>query len=141
MSEFAGLPEEPELPEQLQARRRRPLSTGLCVFLLAVGAVLLFALRSGTTFLRLNLHVVGVILILTGLLGLLLPRIPGATAYPDRLRRWIIPSGTTGYGAGPPGGFADGYGERQPMVEDSSLKPGGPTLADEVLSMEQDPPL
>jgi hypothetical protein len=40
----------------------------------------------------LNVHVVGVILILAGLLGLLLPRLAGGPLKPDRLRRWVRPN-------------------------------------------------
>jgi hypothetical protein len=53
-------------------RRPRAFSTGLGLGLIAVGAVLLFAVPSGSPG-WINLHVVGVILIIVGVLGLLLP--------------------------------------------------------------------
>jgi hypothetical protein len=52
-------------------RRRRAISIGTGIFLIAAGAILLFAVTAGTS--PLNWHIVGVILILTGVAGLLLP--------------------------------------------------------------------
>jgi hypothetical protein len=49
---------------------RRVMSTGFAITLIAVGAVLRFAVATTSTH-GLNLHVVGVILILAGVLGLL----------------------------------------------------------------------
>jgi hypothetical protein len=43
----------------------------------------------------LNLHIVGVILILAGALGLLLPPLARGPLKPDRLRRWVVPEATT----------------------------------------------
>jgi hypothetical protein len=58
--------------EQIQpAGGRRVMSTGFAITLIAVGAVLRFAVATTSTH-GLNLHVVGVILILAGVLGLLL---------------------------------------------------------------------
>jgi hypothetical protein len=72
------------------AGRRRLMGTGSGLFLIGAGAVLLFAVPAGWP--GLNLHVVGIIVALTGVLGLLLP---GAARglRPDRLRRWVNPSG------------------------------------------------
>jgi hypothetical protein len=137
MKAFDGQPEEQE------TGNRRALSIGLCIFLITLGAVLRFAVRAGTT-LGLNLHVVGLILILSGLLGLILPRLTGIPTYRDKMRRWVIPKGSARYGAGPGGGFGDdGYGvaDGEPMIEESGLDTDDPTLADEVLSFEKDPPL
>ena len=50
---------------------RRVMSTGAGVTLIAVGAILRFALAPGSPH-GLNVHVVGVVLILAGVLGLLL---------------------------------------------------------------------
>lgn len=74
------------------AGSRRLMGTGSGLFLIGVGAVLLFAVPAGSLF-RLNLHVVGVIVGLTGVLGLLLP---GAARglRSNGLRRWVNPSGT-----------------------------------------------
>ena len=49
---------------------RRVMSTGFAIMLIAVGAVLRFAVATTSTH-GLNVHVVGVILILAGVLGLL----------------------------------------------------------------------
>ncbi len=74
------------------AAKRRAMSAGMGLSLLAVGAILLFAVRAGSLF-GLNLHVVGVIVMLVGILGLLLPAVAQGPK-PDRLRRWVNPSGT-----------------------------------------------
>jgi hypothetical protein len=50
---------------------RRVMSTGVAITLIAVGAILRFALAPGSPH-GLNVHVVGVVLILAGALGLLL---------------------------------------------------------------------
>ena len=92
---------------------RRALSTGLCIFLLAAGAVLWFALPAGRH-LGINLHVVGIIVVCAGLLGLVLRRLPSMRVNTDLLSRWVIPRRATG---------------------------PGETLADDVLGAEQQPPL
>jgi hypothetical protein len=73
---------------------RRVRGTGLGFFLLATGAVLLFAVRSGSIF-GLKLHVVGIVVLAAGVLRLLLQLPPAMRAgpRPDRLRRWVNPSG------------------------------------------------
>ena len=76
---------------------RRALSTGLCIFLLALGAVLWFAVPAGR-FLGINLHAVGIIVVCAGLLGLLLRRLPSMKVNTDLLSRWVIPRGATGPG-------------------------------------------
>jgi hypothetical protein len=75
------------------ARRRRAVSTGMSLFLIAAGAILLLAVPAGSSF-GINLHVVGIIVILTSVLGLLLPPETGISGAHDRLRRWVNPSGT-----------------------------------------------
>jgi hypothetical protein len=58
--------------EEIQpAGGRRVMSTGFAIMLIVVGAVLRFAVATTSTH-GLNVHVVGVILILAGVLGLLL---------------------------------------------------------------------
>jgi hypothetical protein len=57
--------------EQVAPAGGRVLGTGTCIVLIAVGAVLRFALSAGSPH-DLNVHVVGVIVIGAGLLGLLL---------------------------------------------------------------------
>jgi hypothetical protein len=71
---------------------RRALSTRVGLFLIAVGAVLLFAVPAGS-FLGINLHVAGIIIIVVGVLGLLLPARAQGGRQPGGLRRWINPSG------------------------------------------------
>ncbi len=119
---------------------RRAFSTGRCIFLLSVGAVFRFALPGGSH-LGVNLHVVGVIVICAGLLGLILPRLPGAPVIKDRLRRWVVPSGSGGFRGDPDCGYQGREAYGQPMVGDLSAEPGRPTLADDLLSAEKDPPL
>lgn len=66
------------------------MRTGTGIFLITVGAILLFALRSGSPH-WLNLQIVGVILILAGSLGLLLPRLARSGRDGDWMRRWVRP--------------------------------------------------
>ena len=68
------------------------MGTGTGIFLITVGAILRFALPGGSPH-GLNLHIVGVILILAGILGLLLPPLARGPLKPDRLRRWVVPRG------------------------------------------------
>ncbi len=75
--------------------RRRAMSTGMGLFLIAAGAILLFALPTGSF--GVNLHIVGVIVIVVGILGLLLPAVVQGPKL-DRLRRWVNPSGQDGPG-------------------------------------------
>lgn len=79
------------------ARRGRALSTGTGLALIAVGAVLLFAVPDDSP-LHINLHAVGIIVIVFGVLGLLLPaRLWGGPAAGAQtsggLRGWLNPSG------------------------------------------------
>lgn len=76
-------------PARGPAGGRNPMRTGTAISLITTGAILLFALVGTPHWL--NLHVVGLILILTGGLGLLLPRLARDPLHPDRLRRWVRP--------------------------------------------------
>ncbi len=67
-------------------------------FPIGVGAVLLFAVRTGP-WASLNLHVVGIIVLIVGVLWLLLPGLRIAPT-PDRRRRWINPSAIDDPGVG-----------------------------------------
>src|SRR6478672_10527329 len=80
----------PAPPAQPRPDGRRGMRTGTGIFLITAGAILRFALAAGSPH-GLNVHVVGVILILAGLLGLLLPRLAGGPLKPDRLRHWVRP--------------------------------------------------
>jgi hypothetical protein len=70
------------------------MSTSGGIFLVTVGAILRFALAPGSPH-GVNLHVVGVILMLAGVVGLLLPRV-AARGPRDRLRRWVRPGSDPG---------------------------------------------
>lgn len=87
--------EYPGEPGPSRSGGRRALSTGLCIFLLAAGAVFWFALPAGRH-LGINLHVVGIITVCAGLLGLVLRRLPSMRVNTDLLSRWVIPRGATG---------------------------------------------
>jgi hypothetical protein len=79
---------------------RRAMSYGLCLALIVIGAVLRFALTARSPH-GLNVHVVGVILILAGVLGLILPflaRLPR-----DRRRRPAPPGRPPAYVRTAPG--------------------------------------
>jgi len=64
----------------------------MALFLIAIGAILWFAIPKVSLF-GLNLHVVGVVLLLTGVAGLLLPRMAGGHLNPRRLSPWLRPRG------------------------------------------------
>ncbi len=104
---------------------RPAMRTGTGIFLLTAGAIMLFALRSGSPH-WLNLQIVGVILILAGGLGLLLPRL--ARSRRDWLRRWVRPGQSEDFGV--PFTTADQGGEELSQAD------GAPTLADDLLSYE-----
>jgi hypothetical protein len=108
---------------------RRAMSTGAGIFLITVGAILLFALTADASPRWINLHTVGLILILAGVLGLTLPRLsrsPGSS-----FRRWVVPMLPSGdESAGEPDLI------RRPGADDDR-----PTLADELLGDEHDPPI
>jgi hypothetical protein len=77
---------------------RRAMSNGMCIALIVAGAVLRFALTARSPH-GLNVHIVGVILILAGVLGLILPfltRLPQNRARrPSPPGRQPIPAQTT----------------------------------------------
>jgi hypothetical protein len=134
VSRYAGQPGSP------RSGGRRALSTGLCIFLLTAGAIFWFALPAGSH-LGINLHVVGIIVVCAGLLGLVLRRLPGMPASRDLLSRLVIPRRTTGPGEGPAGEHQYSEDDNQPMVANLSAESGRPTLADVLLNAEKDPPL
>ena len=103
------------------------MNAGAAIFLMTVGAILLFALTPDASPRWINLRVVGVILILAGVLGLLVRRSPG-----NGLRRWIVP-------------MLPASEEPEAGEADLIRRPGDPrdhpTLADELLGTEHDPPV
>jgi hypothetical protein len=81
---------------------RRVMSTGAAITLIAVGAILRFALAPGSPH-GVNVHVVGVVLILAGVLGLvlslLLPLVrtgPRQRQSQQRQPRWLTRRGRPG---------------------------------------------
>src|SRR5512140_1186354 len=92
----------PAPPGQPVAGARRGMRTGTGIFLITAGAVLRFALAAGSPH-GLNVHIVGVILMLAGLLGLLLPPLAQGPLKPDRLRRWVRPGQPDAYDQAPTG--------------------------------------
>ncbi len=117
------------------------MRTGVGIALIIVGAVLRFALSAGSPH-GLNVHMVGIILILAGVLGLLLPRLARVPRAPrDRLRRWVYPAKPQA-GDKPPAAEDPGVHNYRPTgSEDLFSYPDGPTPADGLLSHEHDPPL
>jgi hypothetical protein len=110
---------------------RRAMSTGAALFIIAVGAIMLFALTAAASPSWINLHTVGIILILTGVLGLLLPRVkrfPGG-----EFRRWVVPM--TPQQDQPSGGG------KTDLVRRPGVDGDYPTLADDLLREEHDPPI
>ncbi|MDX6417871.1 MAG: hypothetical protein QOG28_2491 [Trebonia sp.] len=74
---------------------RGVMSTGVGITLIAVGAILRFALAGGSPH-GLNVHVVGVVLILVGILGLLLSLLVLVRGGPRRPRS-LVRQGRGGY--------------------------------------------
>ena len=84
-------------PGPRRAGPRRPggpsaMGTGMGFLLIAVGAVLLFAVPAGSTF-GLNLHDVGIIVIVAGVIGLVLPLVLRGRPWAHPLRRLVNPTG------------------------------------------------
>jgi hypothetical protein len=104
---------------------RRAMRPGTGIFLITAGAILRFALSGGSPH-GLNVHMVGVILILAGGLGLLLPRVTRA-APGDRLRRWVRPNQPGAYDK-PPRTGQGADGNRPALVQDHSMHDERPPL-------------
>ena len=96
------------------------MRTGTGIFLITAGAVLRFALAAGSPH-GLNLHIAGVILMLAGLLGLLLPPLARGPLKPDRLRRWVRPGQPDAYDQAPTGVDAGVYDDRPALVQDRDV--------------------
>jgi hypothetical protein len=63
----------------------RAMSTGTCIALIAIGAILRFAVTAEHTH-GVNVHVVGIIVLLAGVLGLLLSLLVWSPLNPNRRR-------------------------------------------------------
>jgi hypothetical protein len=96
------------------------MRTGTGIFLITAGAVLRFALAAGSPH-GLNVHIVGVILILAGLLGLLLPPLARGPLKPDRLRRWVRPGQPGASDQAPTGAEQGVYDDRPALVHDRDV--------------------
>ena len=105
---------------QPAAGARRGMRTGTGIFLITAGAILRFALAAGSPH-GLNVHVVGVILILAGLLGLLLPPLARGPLKPDRLRRWVRPGQPEAHDQAPTGAGPGVYDDRPALVQDRGV--------------------
>jgi len=68
------------------------MSTGTALTLIAVGAILWLAV-SGSAIPGVNVNIVGVILLLVGLVGLLLPMATGGSRNFQPLSSWLRPNG------------------------------------------------
>ena len=102
---------------------------GTGIFLITAGAILRFALPAGSPH-GLNVHVVGVTLILAGGLGLLLPRVARA-APRDRLRRWVRP-GQPRANDEPPTVAWSAADDPPALVQDHSTDDDRPLLVDDL---------
>jgi hypothetical protein len=100
-------------------------------FLITVGAILLFALTAESPS-WLNLRIVGVILILAGVLGLVIPGV--ARTRGARFRRWVVP-------VLPEPGDGPRADAEHDLIRRPSADGDSPTLADAILRHEHDPPV
>jgi hypothetical protein len=73
-------------------------------------------------------HIVGVILMLAGVAGLLLPRLAGGQLHPDRLRRWVRPGSPPIYDEPPTVTNAGVYDDHRALVQDHSAADDRPPL-------------
>ena len=133
MTRVAG----PAQPGQPAPGARRGMRTGTGIFLITTGAILRFALAAGSPH-GLNLHIVGVILMLAGLLGLLLPPLARGTLKPDRLRRWVRPGQPDAYDQAPTGVDTGVYDDRPALVHDRDV-PGDHGLVEDRPGHQNDP--
>jgi hypothetical protein len=90
------------------------------ILLITTGAVLRFALVAGSPH-GLNLHVVGVILMLAGLFGLRRPPLARGPLRPDRLRRWVRPGQPESYDQAPTGADLGVYDDRSALVQNHGV--------------------
>jgi hypothetical protein len=110
------------------------MRTGTVIFLITAGAILRFAVPAGSLH-GLNVHVVGIILILAGVLGLVLPQMAHASQHTDRLRRWVRPNQPRAYDTPPTGTYPSGNDDSPALVQDHSTD-GRPPLIDDLLDYE-----
>lgn len=114
-------------PGRAGAGRVMSVTTG--TVLMTVGAILVFAVTASSPG-WLNLHIVGVILILAGVLGLAIPRL--ARSQETWHRRWLASMMSRPRPAPPAAGN---------LIRVSGVNGGTGTLADDLLHREHDPPV
>jgi hypothetical protein len=103
----------------------RVMSTGTCIALIAIGAILRFAVTAKHTH-GINVHVVGVIVLLAGVLGLLLSLLVWSPLNPNRRR---------GYRAAP----YDGGAPPRVVQDDRAFRDNAP-LVQERRAYQDEPP-
>jgi hypothetical protein len=129
---------QPARPVNPPAAGRRGMRTGTGIFLITVGAISRFALPAGSPH-PLNLHNVGVIMILAGALGLLLPRLARGLPHPDRLRRWIRPHQPRAYDEPPTGADPRVRDDPPALVQDHSAGDDPPPLVGDLRRLGESP--
>jgi hypothetical protein len=97
--------------------------------LMTVGAILVFAVTASSPG-WLNLHIVGIILILAGVLGLAIPRV--ARSQGTWYRHWVVSIMSQPHPARPATGN---------LIRAPGVNGGTRTLADDILRREHDPPI
>lgn len=109
------------------------MGTGTCLTLIVAGAILRFAVHKSSTH-GLNVHVVGVILILAGVLGLALSLLVWGRGRNRRPR---------GYDSGTPPVIEERhvYRSQQPVVEERRLYQDEPPVVEQRLLYRDQPPL
>jgi hypothetical protein len=111
----------------------RLMGTGTCIALIAIGAILRFAVTATETH-GVNVHVVGVIVLLVGVLGLLLSLLVWSPLNPSRRRDGrLAPSDT---GASPR--FVRQY--RRTYRDGRTYRDEPPPVVEEVSTYRDDPP-
>ena len=108
------------------------MRTGTAIFLITAGAVLRFALAAGSPH-GLNVHIVGVILMLAGAAGLLLPRLAGSSPHRDWLRRWVRPGQAQAYDQPPTATNAGVDDDRPALVQDYGAGDDHPPLSGDLV--------
>jgi uncharacterized protein DUF6458 len=99
------------------------MGTGTCIALIVIGAILRFAIATGSSH-GLNVHAVGVILILAGVLGLVLSLLVWGPLSPARRRR----------------SRAVGYDRATSVVEERRVYQEHPPVAEEGRVWQEGPP-
>jgi hypothetical protein len=102
----------------------RVMSTGTCIALIAVGAILRFAVTTQRTH-GVNVHVVGIVVLLAGVLGLLLSLLVWSPLNPNRRSR----GRSEGYDSRPPPPVSQHYQtfrDEPPQVQDRRTYQDGP---------------